>query len=349
MLTMATVPEVFAPLLTRIEADASAHFSGSIHLAPAGGQDRPFSQLLRLAVSRPGETRPFAHLFVKKYKPKPELSAETISRRVVRDYETNRRVHDALKLFDDIGAVPPVACYPELLTIVTEEVPGPTLLEHLHDHAAWVVRTERLGELETIMGRAAHWLQVFQRTASRATVDPYALRDYIDHRLQRLVRSDRARFSDANRARILQHVDALSARIDPQDLNEVAVHSDMALGNVLVSNGRVVVLDFAMAKFGTRLHDLSRLWVQLDVLTTKPRFLRPTVRALQAALLAGYDSKATAESPLFQLLVLLHRVNQLAKLSASSGARQISVYDRVVRWHHRHRLTQQLRTAPGPQ
>ena len=96
-------------------------------------------------------------------------------------------------------------------------------------------------------------------------------------------------FSSDDRLAVLNHIQALGAQIAPQDLKEVAVHSDLALGNILVSDGRIVVLDFAMSKLGTRLHDLTRLYVQLDLLAVKPRFSSRVVRRLQQALLNGFD------------------------------------------------------------
>ena len=333
-------------MFERIEADAASHFKQAVRLTPAGEQDRPFSLLLRLAVSRPGESSPFAHLFVKRFKPKADIGAGSMRQRVLRDYETNSRVHEALRQFQDIGAVPPVACYPDVLTIVTEEVAGPTLLEHLEARARWVVGADRLQELEGLMHRTGRWLRAFQGTASGGVVNTMSFREYIDHRLQRLARSARGGLSEANRLRILEHVEALAGTLEPADLREVAVHSDLALGNVLVSNGRIIVLDFAMAKLGTRFHDLTRLWVQLDVLTTKPQFRRATIRRLQSALLAGYDPALTPGHGLFRLLVLLHRINQLAKLSASP-ADGSSPYAWVLRWYHRRRVAQELRTSPS--
>ena len=337
-------PNVFAPVLPRIEFDAASHFSEPIRLAPVREQDRPFSHLLRLAVLRPGENTPFAHLFVKRFKPRPDISDAAIRKRVLRDYETNSRVHTALRHYDDIGAVPTVACYPEMLTIVTEEVAGPTLLEHLQAHAGWFVGATELEQLEKTLATAGRWLRAFQATDSGGVVPVASLRAYIAHRVQRLMGLS-GHLTAADRDRILSHVDALGAAAPPDDLREVAVHSDLALGNILVSDHRIVVLDFAMAKLGTRFHDLTRLWVQLDVLTTKPQFRAATVRRLQRALLAGYDPTVSPQHPLFRLHALLHRLNQLAKLSSQPGAYPGAAYGWVVRRHHRRRLAREL-SAP---
>jgi hypothetical protein len=340
-----TAPVALAPVLERVHADLAAYYGlQRPRFVPLNYQDRPFSHVLRLAVHDDGHAAPSRNVFVKVTKPKVIPGGPHALRdRVSRDFDTTRRAHAAMR-DGDLGVVPPIACYPDLLAMVTEEVVGPTLLQYLHGRASWAVGPERLADLGATMSRAGRWLRAFQETASGGLVNASSFRDYIDHRLHRLLRSRGGGLSPSVRAHILQHVDRLAAAIDPADLAEVAIHSDLALGNVLVSDGRIVVLDFAMAKLGTRLHDLTRLWVQLDVLTTKPRFRPSTVRHLQSALLAGYDPSVTPEQPLFRLLVLLHRVNQLAKLSSSASA--LAPYTWIVRWHHRRRLAQDLLTSP---
>ncbi len=141
---------------------------------------------------------------------------------------------------------------------------------------------------------------------------------------------------------MLSHVDALGHRAAPEDLREVAVHSDLALGNIIVSGDRIVVLDFAMAKRGTRLHDLTRLAVQLDLLSVKPQFGSRVIRRLQLAVLEGFDPALRMDRPMFRLLTLLHRVNHLTTLSVNRFSPAEAVYNALVRRRHRRWIAAEL-------
>lgn len=345
MTATAGAPDIFTPVLARLHADAAAHFGiASLRLVPSGRQDRPASHLLRLDVCRDGDDSPLSHLFLKVFKPKDiEGGLDAMRQRVERDYETTRRIYTAMLHHSDLGVVPPVACYPDHLAIVTEQVNGPTLLDHLRTEASWSPSTKRLAELRETMERVGRWIRVFQSTGSaggRLSIDD--LRQYIDIRLERLVRHAGPQFTQNHRERVLRHVDRLGRRVAPEELDKVPVHADMALGNIIVSGHRIVVLDFAMAQRGTHLHDLTRLFLQVELLGIKPQLRMSVVRSLQRAQLAGFDPKLTADHPLFRLLLLLHRVNHLTTLTVTHAGFPESLYNRVVHRRHRRSIAEEL-------
>lgn len=327
------LPAVFLPVLKRVEKNAAEHFGlDAVRLHPVDYHERPFSHLLRMRVCG-GDGRTAQHLFVKVSKAKDVPGGvEAMRDRVARDFEVTRRVHEAMLPFADLGAVPPVACYPDLLAMVTEEVVGPTLLQYLQHRGVWL-RGSRT-ELFDVAHRVGRWVRVYQATGpTGGRVSPDALRAYIDHRLAKLVAY--AGITPDERMRILQHIDALCTHLAPEDMTEVAVHSDLALGNILVSGGRIVVLDFAMSKLGTRLHDVTRLYVQLDLLSIKPQFRSRLIRQLQQALLNGFDPELRTERPLFRLLCLLHRTNHLTTLTVNDSRPAEAVYNAFIRRRHR--------------
>lgn len=345
-------PAVFSSILALLEADAAAHFGASaVRLIPRGCEERPSSHVMRVEVKRRPDDVTQSHLFVKVFKGKPLPDGADVMRQlVVRDYETTRRVHAWMSTHADLGVVPPVACYPEHLAIVTEEVQGPTLLDHLHRHGGWLSPARHPDELIATMMTVGRWIRAFQgieTTGAKITVD--ALREYIDVRLRRLVDEPAAEFSGDDRQRVLRHIELLGRHVDTDDLVEVAVHADMALGNLLVSGRRIVVLDFAMAKRGSALFDLTRLVVQMDLLAVKPYIRGSVIRRLQQAMVKGYDPALTPDHPLFRLHLLLHRINHFATLSAKRPPFLEGLYNGVVRRGHRQWLAAELRreTAVG--
>jgi hypothetical protein len=330
------------PVLDRLRIDAPAYFGvPEVELTPVVLSERPFSTVARVrATLSPGQDR---FLYVKLVKPR---SSEADARRFVAwDFDINRQTYLDMLPHKGLGAVPPVACYPDLLALVTEAVEGPTLLDYLVKHAAWVVSAKRLQELKGVMRSVGRWLRVFQGQptdkADALTVRQF--QDYVDIRLRRLVAHENGRFfSSADRERILEHVAGLERQIRDDELTAVRVHADMSLGNVIVAEGKVVVLDFWMADSGGRLQDISRLFVQADMLAMKPHVRLKTVRALQSALLAGFDPTLTDDRPLFRLNVLLHRVNNLTSLTLNPAPFPESWYNRLVCRAHRRWIADEL-------
>ena len=182
--------DVFAPILAKLASDAEAYFGiAPLRMVPAGYQNRPFSHLLRLSVHENDDRPPIAHVFVKVFKQKKiPGGSDALRQRVAGDFETTRRVHAAMREYAGLGTVPPVACYPDLLAIVTEQIEGPTLLEYLQQ-AAWFPTKSTVDTLCATMERVGRWIHVYQKTDSAGGhVSIADLTGYIDHRLATLVR-----------------------------------------------------------------------------------------------------------------------------------------------------------------
>jgi hypothetical protein len=332
---------VFGGVLERLQADLVAAYGDSaITLRPDRFDDRPFTHLLRVRVDSTSSEVP-AHLFVKRHKTgDTEGDHERIRRRVEHEGAITRLVYDAMRQFRDIAAVQPVACYPDELTLVTVESKGQTLLCHLERHAKWFPSGGAIESLEQTMRAVGRWIGVMQTVQEPGgTAALSDIRDYIDVRLRRLIATPLARFTCNDRERVLGHIADLSASVPPEDLKNVLIHADLAVGNVLVDDARVVVLDFAMSSSGTRLHDLTRMFLQLDLLCAKPQFRRTVVNRLQTALLRGFDRDMTTSHPLFRLLLLLHRVNHFTTLSVRPARFPGRLYDAHVRAIHRRSLS----------
>jgi tRNA A-37 threonylcarbamoyl transferase component Bud32 len=251
-----------------------------------------------------------------------------------------------MRSYQDVGVVPPVACYPDELAIVTEQVSGPTLQQHLARRASWFPSRETTMSLTALLETTGRWIRVFQQSLPEGgEVDLGEFRYYVDHRLKRLVATEGAGFSDRDRQAVLQRIDDLSRLVPRSQLREVFTHSDLALGNILVNGTRVVVLDFAMTKAGCRLVDLTRLFVQIQVLAVKPQIRARVIRPLQEALVRGYDPSLSTDDPLFRLFLLRNRINHLITLRSSRSTGLSAAYSRAVCRDHERWLRRELETA----
>ena len=109
---------------------------------------------------------------------------------------------------------------------------------------------------------------------------------------------------------------------------------------------RVIVLDFAMCGRGSVFHDLSRLFLQIDLLRLKPQFTGGVVDRLKRSLLHGFDPQLSPDRPMFRALLMQHRINHLATLSLSHERFPSNLYNRRVRRYHRACLERELQRRP---
>jgi hypothetical protein len=71
-------------------------------------------------------------------------------------------------------------------------VNGQCLIEHLQTHAGWLQTDQSLSELRDTIARVGRWVRVFQQVSPTGGLgDIEQLRQYIDIRLERLVRDSR--------------------------------------------------------------------------------------------------------------------------------------------------------------
>lgn len=340
------VPAVFGATVQRLATDLAPVFGQqTVALDLLHYDDRPYSHVVRLAVRTPDSPLVLSRVFVKKLKIKADAGEARMRERVVHEFTTTQRVYDAMAGAAEMGTIRPLVHYPDALTIVTEEVAGQTLLEHLQQRAVWFPSADAVAQLERTLAATGRWIAGLQTVDARSgQVSADDLRAYIDLRLGKLVAAPRLGFDESRRQAVLRHIDCLAGALTPDDLGEVLVHADLALGNVIIDGARIVVLDFAMAHRGTRLQDITRLHTQLDLLCAKPQFRRAVVTRLQHALRVGFDPTLTEAAPLFRLFTLLHRINNLATVALRPSPFPASLYDAHVRRLHERWLTRELRT-----
>jgi aminoglycoside phosphotransferase (APT) family kinase protein len=342
------LPKVFEPVVDWLASELAGYWGRSpVEIVPVFYAERPFSHLLKAVVLAKGETSG-RRIFVKIFKTTgaPDDVAR-MRQRVEHEFETTRAIHRAMSAWPDLGVVVPIAFDRTHLVTVTEEAAGRPLTEYLHSHARWGLRRSSAGPSIT-MSRIGRWIRAYQSTSpSGGSITLDELRSYIDHRLARLVTVPRANFDAADRRDVLAYIDRVGARVDPIDLQKVPIHGDLALGNILVSPDAVTVLDFAMAGTGSRLHDVTRLFVQVELMALKPPVSAIHLKEANRALLAAFDSSLTPSAPMFRLLSLLHRVNHFLTLSVVSGRFPASIYNWRVRRHHRAWIMREVRAPKG--
>ena len=343
--TYAEAQRVFREVIARVERDGAAQFGGAITLDPLDECERAFSFIQRFAVRRAGVSAPICNLFIKLFKFKVIAGdASVLTKRVAKDYTSTREAHEAFAGHAHLGAVRPVAYYPDLLAIVTEEAAGDTLESYLQRHLAWAPAAAQVETACEALNRVGQWIRVFQSKpvpGPAFTIDDQV--EYVDIRLGRLVAGSGVRFRPTDRTAVLDHIRSLGKRIPPGALRRVRSHSDMSLGNILVTPERVVVLDFAMTGSDTECYDVAKVYLKLELLAFKPTFRRSVAKILQGALLEGFGGVKTTD-PLFRLAMVQHIVNHLASLHARPVGFGARIYNGVITRRHLDWLAREIQS-----
>lgn len=324
------IATTFGPLLQRLQDESQQLFGAPrITVEPLNHIRRPFSEVLRVNV-RDGERSRYA--FVKIFKvPEPgEDQVAIMRRRIARDFATTERVYQIFKSQPGLASVKPIACYPEQLALVTEQVVGETLRDLLQRQAVLRLNKEAVAKLSHTFGQVGAWLKTFQEAEPSGKQFPLErLRKYVDDRLLKLVNSAGSGFTAADRAGVLRYLDARCADVPDEDLREVSIHADLCPENVMVNDSDVVLLDFTMAKAGAIYHDLTHMFMYAELLKRKPLYRRSVVNALQTAMLHGYDPELRPDRALFKVLLLQHVITHLASVANT----RLSPPARLYHWH----------------
>jgi hypothetical protein len=334
---MADPANGFETVLERLKADAQTPFGvpGAV-VEPLRRIDGPYSSVLRVRVTAGERT---THAYIKVSRPRdatPEEAAR-VQRFLLREYRATCSLRDALEGRADVGALRPIALIPEANAIVTEEVSGQPL--------GALVRRARQPEASLLESfrRVGCWVRLYQRLDSPVgSVDLSERRAYLDERLSLL---DGRILTATERGDVLARVDALRAKAGDRPIPAVPIHADLTPMNVIIgADGRVTVLDFAMAKTGTTLHDLAHMHFHVSLAAARRRNRQSLFAAFQRELLVGYDKTLTAADPLFQLMLWQHAVCHVAMLAE----RRLPTGDFAYRWFVKRRWRSCLRAiAPA--
>ncbi len=330
--------------------DSARHLGvAAVTLTRVSLVERPASYVGRYLVRAVPPSDARCGLYVKVFKPRDNPGGlDAMRARVQHEFDTLQRMQTVFHGRPSLGVVPPVACYPESLAIATEEVAGPTLLDYLPPRmAVWASRAARL-EAAQVLSQCGTFLRMLHDVEPHGPMGTAAdIASYVDVRLIRLEREGGPLFNSPWRSRVLAHIECLAQQLSADDLVPRLAHADLALANVLVSDDRIVVLDFAMARQALRLLDVTRLSLQLDLLAVKPHISGATVRHLQSALREGFEPGLSDAHPLYRLLTLLHRVNHLGTLTLKPARFPETLYNGAVARAHRRWIAAELDRGAG--
>ncbi|MDZ7289561.1 MAG: phosphotransferase [candidate division KSB1 bacterium] len=254
---------------------------------------------------------------------KSQVNTEKYRDRLATEFATARRLHEALRDAKEFAVIKPVTYNPELFAIVSEEAPGESLANLISRKGKLWPSSDKLEQLARHCRRAGQALAAIQQaTAEDSRFDPAELLEYIDLRMQRLLKSDRVPFSAVDRQQILRFLESTIPRVPVEQLGVAGSHSDYAPFNLLAAPEKITVADFTMFKTGSVYNDLTYFYHRLAGYLHKPIYRPHTIRCLQDEFLRGYmESRRNGqrawpitEDLLFKIFWIKHVVNNYSAI-----------------------------------
>lgn len=248
-----------------------------------------------------------------------------------------------------LGVITPVECWPEQLSMLTEEFPGRTLEAALAEAKIFRPRLAT-DAMMPLCHRVGRWLRLFQEFTTPEVERRFDLSEllaYCERRLRLLGRTAASGVDDRLAVSLSARLERLASATAPADLLVVGRHNDFRPDNILTDGQRIIVLDFTGFTHGPALYDLVKFWMKLDDYRFGPLFSDRAVDDWQAAVVEGYGRPLDTSAPLFTLLRLANILDKMSEIVAHEAAPPALSRRLVQRRWYRARL-RAIRDAVAP-
>lgn len=310
-----------APIIAAVEREAGGWFGVPVDTVTAGRHvERATSDQLLLWVKAGARTEGVA---VRVWRVSTETIQERrrVEERVRREFQATTESWRAFAAHESVGCVRPLGYFPEHLAIATEVAPGQHLSELLQRVLLpFAPKADRL-LFDRVCHRLADWLRQFhERGRGETMCDQAALTEYVDARLRRLVDNPFSGFTEADRVRVLLVTAWLTARLQPADLAEVAIHDDLTPDKIVVSDHKLTVLDCGVTRRGLAYHDLARLHMHIGLFASDHHYSASLIRDAQRRLVRAFDPTLDPQNPALCVAQLVNVVDHYFTLSAQRSS-----------------------------
>ena len=261
---------------------------------------RPLSQIARVELVVDGAA---LGIYVKVHT-RAGQSHEWRRGKVLVEFEILQLLHQRFRGISGCHVVRPIACFPDDLTVVTEESPGVNLHSLIKRDARWWRETSALTRLSAHCEGAGVWLRHFQEITAqhrRAEVPSPLFLERLRVELDACVSIGLPR---GEASRMLGFCTDELGRVGTREFSVVGVHPDFQPDNVLVSGSGVSVLDFGSFQHGLSCSDVARFLASLEFFSRTPIYREPHMRQLMRAFLHGYGARESGDGPLLEVSIV---------------------------------------------
>lgn len=247
----------------------------------------------------------------KKHEIEPERRLK-LQQHVSESYKNLQRLHEGFKQLPGYSCIKPIACFPESLTLITQESLGTDVWSIVREKSKFYPSNPELRVLEKYCYACGKWLALFQQITKEPEQPQFEFNSMIerfDLYLSRLVNHRNIPFPEALRKRIINFCQHLALSLPEEDRIVAGIHGDFAPVNILIHHNEVTVLDIEAPKYGLLYWDATYFHSHLRTLLENPIYRPATVVKLQEAFAQGFGRSL---DPTKKVIVLceIHNVIQ---------------------------------------
>lgn len=274
------------------------------------------SEIAHLSVREDSESK---NLFVKLLYPdmadgrSNRSDREYKEEQIKTEYDLLKKLYQAFSSYPDLGVVKPVACFPELFALISEGQEGIKLSSFMGKAKIYSGKNE-MNNLMHWINLCGKWLRLFQRFIQDDSARWYDFNevfDYCDVRLDRLTHQRPQEFTDGFCKGLRCFLSEQVEQLKESEIQIVGRHNDYGPGNMIISNQKLVLLDFSGFNYGPACCDYVKFWSELDLMKTNPLILSRTVEKLQGAFVSGYGRRIDSQEPLFNVFRVAYILDKM--------------------------------------
>lgn len=277
-------------------------------------KDRPDSIVTKICV-KTRENKEH-NLYLKTYK-NQDLDSQALRLKLLKEFNILKSFSEDQKLQSSCRVIKPFSCYPELLTIVTEEHGGVTLSSLIGQHTVFHSDQKTQKMLGYYCRLSGEWLSRFQAISKNIQAPPFILDETIKDIYSKLDRcADRRSLHQDIYGKLLQYMNKTILQLKPDSICLSGMHSDYIPSNILVDKDQITVLDFSDFRSGPVCRDPITFLLSLDNYLWNPLFRSKTIRRLQEQFLEGYGTCFKKEDVLLiKILEIRETLGELINLA----------------------------------
>ncbi len=286
--------------------------SGPFRATVVQSQPRTHSTIHVITLTNGRETRRF---YLKTLNASPDSGARKLIE-LKTEYQILNDLWKYFARFPHLGVVKPVACMPEDLSLLIEEFPGQKL-DAILAHVGLFQSRRQIDRIANLCGLVGEWLRHFQAFTAPPEVSWFDVSEifaYCDDRLRIIVDSPNGHLGRELSRTIMTHLKRLAIDIDKPELELTGRQNDFRPDNMLMTDNRIVVLDFTGFTYGPRLYDFMKFWMRLDYLSFGPFSVARAVELTKRSFAEGYGHRVDLASPMAELLRLANILDKMSEL-----------------------------------
>lgn len=253
-----------------------------------------------------------------------------LQQKIVESYENLQGLYENFKVFPGYSVIKPVACFPELCALVTEESCGIDVWLLVRSKARFYPSDDELNLLKNSCFKCGKWLAIFQQITRRTDLDLFdfnSMLELLDTYLSRLEQHQSLNFPPQLRKQVLEYCRQLIPQIPNEDRIVSGNHRDFAPINMLIHNDEITVLDIEPPEYGTIYRDATHFYHQLNTLQEVPIYRPATITQLQEAFVQGFGTSLDPSKKVVALYMIQNVIQSLLYLAVDR--KNVNWYNRL--------------------